>query len=74
MGEGTGESSDLDRFDQHYRHLVLWDEEALEIVGAYRIGEVARYMKEEKPNKIYSAELFQYSLWYGGLILSRELS
>ncbi|MCV2403947.1 lysophospholipid acyltransferase family protein [Marinomonas sp. C2222] len=61
VGEGTGESSDLDRFDQHYRHLVLWDEEALEIVGAYRIGEVARYMKEEKPNKIYSAELFQYS-------------
>ncbi|MDB4837018.1 lysophospholipid acyltransferase family protein [Marinomonas sp.] len=61
VGEGTGESSDLDRFDQHYRHLVLWDEDALEIVGAYRIGEVARYMKEDKPNKIYSAELFQYS-------------
>lgn len=61
VGEGTGESSDLDRFDQHYRHLVLWDEDALEIVGAYRIGEVARYMKEEKSNKIYSAELFKYS-------------
>ncbi|MGO3346158.1 MAG: GNAT family N-acyltransferase [Marinomonas sp.] len=61
VGEGTGESSDLDKFDQYYRHLILWDEEALEIVGAYRIGEVARYMKEDNKNPIYSAELFRYS-------------
>jgi putative hemolysin len=61
VGEGTGERSDLDKFDQYYRHLILWDEEELEIVGAYRIGEVARYMKEESPNRIYSAELFRYS-------------
>lgn len=61
VGEGTGERSDLDKFDQYYRHLVLWDEEALEIVGAYRIGEVARYMKEDNQNRIYSAELFSYS-------------
>lgn len=61
VGEGTGERSDLDKFDQHYRHLILWDEEELEIVGAYRIGEVARYMKEDNQNRIYSAELFRYS-------------
>lgn len=61
VGEGTGERSDLDKYDQYYRHLVLWDEEALEIVGAYRIGEVARYMKEDNQNRIYSAELFSYS-------------
>lgn len=61
VGEGTGERSDLDKYDQYYRHLVLWDEEALEIVGAYRIGEVARYMKEDSQNRIYSAELFSYS-------------
>lgn len=61
VGEGTGESSDLDKFDQYYRHLILWDEEELEIVGAYRIGEVVRYMKEDNKNPIYSAELFRYS-------------
>ena len=61
VGEGTGERSDLDKFDQHYRHLVLWDEEELEIVGSYRIGEVARYMRDDSKNKIYSAELFRYS-------------
>nr|WP_264194048.1 lysophospholipid acyltransferase family protein [Marinomonas algarum] len=61
VGEGTGERSDLDKFDQYYRHLILWDEEALEIVGAYRIGEVARYLKENLSHRIYSAELFRYS-------------
>ncbi|GAB3484191.1 bifunctional ornithine lipid synthase OlsF [Marinomonas epiphytica] len=61
VGEGTGERTDLDKFDQYYRHLILWDEEELEIVGAYRIGEVARYMEENSKNKIYSAELFRYS-------------
>ena len=39
--EGTGESIDLDIFDTYYRHLILWDEDALEIVGAYRIGDTA---------------------------------
>lgn len=36
--EGTGEASDVDAYDSRYRHLVLWDEEELEIVGAYRLG------------------------------------
>ncbi len=39
VGEGSGLYKDLDKYDQYYQHLVLWDEEALEIVGAYRIGE-----------------------------------
>jgi len=39
VGEGTGARRDLDRYDTHYRHLVLWDEHALAIVGAYRLGE-----------------------------------
>ncbi|MFT2111161.1 lysophospholipid acyltransferase family protein [Marinomonas sp. 2405UD68-3] len=58
VGEGTGKSADLDKFDQHYRHLVLWDEEELEIVGAYRIGEIHRYIKEGTQHTIYTEELF----------------
>ena len=61
VGEGTGEQKDLDKYDQYYRHLVLWDEEELEIVGAYRIGEVYRYLKSDKDHSIYSSTLFSYS-------------
>ncbi|KFN40033.1 MAG: acyltransferase [Sulfuricurvum sp. MLSB] len=39
VGEGSGKVRDIDEFDRYYHHLVLWDDEALEIAGAYRIGE-----------------------------------
>ncbi len=39
VGEGSGKSRDIDSYDRYYHHLVLWDDESLEIVGAYRIGE-----------------------------------
>lgn len=41
LGEGTGMCRDLDQYDTYYRHLVLWDDNDLQIAGAYRIGEVA---------------------------------
>jgi hypothetical protein len=31
VGEGTNESIDLDKFDQYYHHLFLWDEDAKKI-------------------------------------------
>ncbi|MBM6550989.1 GNAT family N-acyltransferase [Marinomonas ostreistagni] len=61
VGEGTGEHKDLDKYDRDYRHLVLWDEEELEVVGAYRIGEVYRFLQSDTPHSIYSTTLFQYS-------------
>lgn len=60
VGEGTGEAYDLDNYDSFYRHLVLWDDDEFEIVGAYRIGETARYLEEGLEQNIYSAELFNY--------------
>ena len=36
VGEGTNARRDLDAYDQHYEHLVLWDPQALRIVGSYR--------------------------------------
>ncbi len=39
VGEGSGRQKDLDRYDEYYQHLVLWDDQDLEIVGAYRFGE-----------------------------------
>ncbi|KXJ45434.1 MAG: acyltransferase [Cycloclasticus sp. Phe_18] len=61
VGEGTGKSRDLDRYDKHYRHIVLWDEQELEIVGSYRLAEVKRLMDSDKGRGIYSQELFDYN-------------
>ncbi|RDE23034.1 GNAT family N-acetyltransferase [Motiliproteus coralliicola] len=61
VGEGTGQKRDLDQHDSNYRHLILWDEEELELVGAYRIGETNRWINRSDRDKIYSTELFDYS-------------
>ena len=61
VGEGTGARRDLDRYDAHYRHLVLWDESALAIVGAYRLGEAGPILRERGFGGLYSASLFDYA-------------
>ena len=61
VGEGTGARRDLDRFDGHYRHLVLWDESALAIIGAYRLGEAATILRERGTAGLYSSTLFEYA-------------
>ncbi len=38
VGEGTGRSRDLDRFDDYYGHLFLWDRKKKQIAGGYRLG------------------------------------
>ncbi|KEA65717.1 putative hemolysin [Marinobacterium lacunae] len=61
VGEGTGARRDLDKYDHHYRHLILWDEEDLEIAGAYRLAEVSRLDRSTLPEQLYSASLFHYN-------------
>ena len=61
VGEGTGNRRDLDRFDAHYRHIVLWDEEALAVVGAYRLGEARKILRDHGMAGLYSATLFDYA-------------
>ncbi len=58
--EGTGQSLDLDAFDRHYRHLILWDEQDKEIVGAYRIGHGPDIMADRKEAGFYSHTLFEF--------------
>lgn len=38
IGEGTHQEIDLDRYDDFYHHLILWDNLKKKIAGAYRIG------------------------------------
>lgn len=56
--EGTGLALDQDKFDSYYRHIVLWDDEDLEIAGAYRIGEGDRIMAEMGVEGFYTHTLF----------------
>jgi putative hemolysin len=60
VGEGTGSKRDLDDFDQHYRHLVLWDRENLEIAGAYRLGEGRKILETLGEKGFYTNTLFNY--------------
>lgn len=58
--EGTGSKRDVDTFDRHYKHIILWDDEELEVVGAYRIGE-ANFIKEYFGKEgFYAHTLFEF--------------
>lgn len=58
--EGTGTEIDLDEYDRYYRHLVLWDDSELEIVGSYRIGEAKNIINKYGADGLYSNSLFEY--------------
>jgi putative hemolysin len=59
-GEGTGKARDLDRFDGYYTHLVLWNDERQEIVGAYRICNVQQVLHRYGLRGLYTATLFRF--------------
>lgn len=57
VGEGSGQKRDLDRYDEYYRHLVLWDDDALEVVGAYRIADCEWILSWGGKDALYLNEL-----------------
>ncbi|MDG2537195.1 lysophospholipid acyltransferase family protein [Dyella jiangningensis] len=61
VGEGTGARRDLDVYDPHYEHLVLWDPKSLRIVGSYRFGHGGRLIAERGMSSLYTSSLFNYS-------------
>ncbi len=60
VGEGSGLRRDIDRFDRDYDHIVLWDDEALELVGAYRLRRTGP--AGDAISHCYSNNLFDYSV------------
>lgn len=58
VGEGSGRRRDTDRYDRDYDHLVLWDDEALELVGAYRLRRTG--VAGACIDECYSHTLFDY--------------
>ena len=59
--EGTGNSLDIDNYDRYYRHLILWDEDELEIIGSYRIGEAAKILRKYGETGLYTNSLFKFN-------------
>jgi putative hemolysin len=59
-GEGTGEAIDLDGFDSHYQHLILWQKKAREVVGAYRLGPTDLILERYGKTGLYTHSLFRF--------------
>ncbi len=59
VGEGTNLPFDLDEFDQHYRHLFLWDANEKVLAGAYRLGMGADIYPEHGIKGFYMESLFK---------------
>jgi putative hemolysin len=56
--EGSGKPIDLDRFDDHYLHLFLWDDRAQEVAAAYRLGQTDVLLRNHGKKGLYTRTLF----------------
>ncbi len=61
VGEGTGRNKDFDVYDKHYKHLVLWDDDKLEIVGSYRFAFGDEVLLKFGTEGFYTSTLFTFS-------------
>jgi putative hemolysin len=61
VGEGVNKKRDTDKYDIYYQHIILWDENDLEIVGSYRIGNADFIFKNMGVKGFYSNNLFKYN-------------
>ena len=60
VGEGTGKPRDLDRFDEHYLHLIVWNRATAEIVGCYRMGPTDVILRDRGVRGLYTSTLFDF--------------
>ncbi|GAB1373115.1 lysophospholipid acyltransferase family protein [Candidatus Kapaibacterium sp.] len=61
VGEGTGKTIDMDIYDLYYKHIVLWDDKELEIVGSYRLGIVSEIIENYGPKGLYNSSQYKLS-------------
>ncbi len=60
VGEGSGNELDLDAYDPHYRHLLLWNGGKNELVGAYRLGVASELLARRGARGLYTSTLFRF--------------
>ena len=61
VGEGSGLRRDIDRYDRYYDHIILWDDDDLELVGAYRLVRARQAFARAGERALYSQTLFDYT-------------
>lgn len=61
VGEGSGQRRDIDRFDAYYQHLILWDNDQLDIVGSYRFAASADVIAQQSQQALYCDALFNFT-------------
>lgn len=60
VGEGTGGKVDMDRFDNTFIHLVLWNSREKEIAGGYRIARSDEIIERLGLGGVYSHSFFRF--------------
>lgn len=75
--EGSGKKRDIDKYDLFYEHIVLWDDQELEIVGSYRVCKTKEIPSSLDYSELYTSTLFHYKesfspYFYEGLELGRS--
>ena len=60
VGEGTNESIDLDKYDNYYHHMFLWDEDTKQVAGAYRMGLGSEIFPKYGMDGFYLNDLFRF--------------
>jgi putative hemolysin len=59
-GEGTGNHVDLDRFDEYYQHLFLWNQPDRRLAGAYRLAVTSDVLPRFGIPGLYTSTLFRF--------------
>jgi putative hemolysin len=59
VGEGTNKSIDLDKYDIHYNHLIIWDNIKKQLAGSYRIGKGKDILSQYGKKGFYISSLFK---------------
>ncbi len=60
IGEGTNNAIDLDKFDDYYHHMFLWDNGAKKLAGAYRMGMGSKIYGDFGVDGFYLQDLFRF--------------
>jgi putative hemolysin len=64
VGEGTGRAIDVDAFDDHYEHLIVWNRDDRKIAGAYRLARTDAVARTHGVEGLYVHTLFEFGSAY----------
>lgn len=60
IGEGTNKKIDVDKYDDYYHHLILWNKSEERFVGAYRMGLGAEIFNRNGFKSFYVSTFFKF--------------